>query len=809
MDILLQDVRFALRSLRRTPGFTAVVVAVLALGIGVNTMIFSMVYGVLFRPWPLPQFDRVMTVVETNKTQDVKGDGVSWLDYQELREQAKSFSVVGGFWGVSAQVVLGEEPEKLNAANITSGLLPALGVTPQLGRNFTRDEEVYGQNWKSVLVSDRIWRRRLGGTPNVLGHTLRLNGRVRAIVGVMPANFRWPESADFWIPASILPDDARARTDHSVDIVARLQPGVTKQQADAEVKAFYARLVKQNPVALKGWSARVNGFADEWRRDIVIMMLIMSFAVGFVLLIACANVANLLLARAASRRREISVRLALGASRGRVVRQMLTESLLLSLAGAAIGTALAVIGNRLWIGMIPFEIELPFWLKFQIDLPVLAFTVAVSTMSAVLFGLIPATHASDTKLSEAIREGSAQTGSGRARGRARSTLVVAEVALSLTLLVASGLMVRSLFAMLDTEKLVRSEGVLTARFLLPMATWPSDSARREFCDRVVPLARALPGVRSASIVTVLPLNQNSTTTRLVSEHGTHDDRERPLRANFAECYPDYFGTLGMALRRGRDFTDADGPGAPAVAIVNESLAKALWPGKDPLGMRLAPVSDDRKLGWRTVVGVVADVPQNITDNDRVAQALFVPHRQESDQSLTWVVRTNGDPVAFAGVLRRMMRGQAPDVPLTQVRSLHDAVRFAVWQTRLFGSLMAVFAVLALVIAAVGLYGVMAYSVAQRTQEIGIRMALGAQASDVVNLVVGQALRLTLLGTGIGFAAAYALTRAMTSVLFGVSATDPPTYLGVVLILALSSVLAAWVPAHRATRVDPMRALRCD
>jgi putative ABC transport system permease protein len=807
MDILIQDLRFALRSLRRAPGFVAVVVAVLALGIGVNTMIFSMVYGVMLRPWPMPKFDDVMTVRETNKPQDIRDEGVSWLNYQEIRDEARSFAIVGGFWQTSGQVTIGDEPERLAAANITSGLLPALGVAPRLGRNFTRDEEVYGKNWGPVLISDRIWRRRFGGKSNVLDDSLKINGRVRSIVGVMPPGFQWPEIADFWIPTAMSPEDAKARTDHNLQLVTRLKPGVTKQQADAEMKVLYARMQQQNPVALKNWSARVNGFATEWRKDVAQMMLIMSFGVGFVLLIACANVANLMLARAASRKREMSVRLALGASRGRVIRQLLTESVLLSLAGAGVGTALAILGNRLWISMIP--IELPFWLKFQVDLPVLAFTVVVSTVSAVLFGMIPAIHASDTRLSEAIREGSAQAGSGRARHRARSALVVAEVALSLTLLVGSGLMVRSLFAMLDSEKLVRSEGVFTAHFLLPIATWPSDSARREFCDRVVPLARALPGVHSASIVTVLPLNNDSNGTRLVAETGTHTDPERPLRANFAECYPDYFTTLGMTLRQGRDFTEADGPGAPAVAIVNSALAKAMWPGKDPIGMRLKTVSDDRKLGWRTVVGVVSDVPQNLEDQERVAQSVFVPHRQEPDQYLTWVVHVGGDPAAFAGVMRRFMRAQAPDVPLTDVRSLHEAVRFAVWTQRLFGSLMAVFAVLALVIAAVGLYGVMAYSVAQRTQEIGIRMALGAQAHDVVNLVVGQAFRLTLIGTGIGFAAAFALTRGMTSVLFNVSATDPPTYLGVVLVLALSSVLAAWVPAHRATRVDPMRALRCE
>jgi putative ABC transport system permease protein len=808
MDIFLQDIRFALRSLRRSPGFTAVVVSVLALGIGVNTMIFCMVYGVMARPWPLPGFERVMTVIELNKQKEIRGESVSWLNYQDIRDRAKSFEVVGGFWDINGNVVIGEEPERMEAANITSGLLPALGVQPQLGRNFTKDEEIHGQNWGVVLISDRIWKRRYGGTPDVLGKKLKINGRVREIVGVMPPKFAWPENQDFWIPAAIDPEDARSRQDHNLSLVARLKPGVTVKQANAEVAGIYKQIIATDPENLKGWEAKVQGFADQWRSGIRVMMTIMSLAVGFVLLIACANVANLMLARTAGRKREISVRLALGASRGRVVRQLLTESLILSLAGAIVGTALAVIGNRLWIGMIP--LELPFWMKFDIDLPVLAFTVAISTLAAVVFGLLPALHASDTRLSEAIREGSAQAGTGHARHRMRSALVVAEVALSLTLLVASGLMIRSLFTMIDSEKLVQSEGVYTSRFLLPVATWESDSARREFCDRVFPLAQNLPGVQSASLVTMLPLNSGSWSRSVVGEIGAKTDTLRPPRVNFVECYPGYFQTLGIPLRSGRDFTLDDGPGSATVAIVNQAMAKLMWPGKDPLGMRVRATFDERKLGWATVVGVVGDVPANLDDTDeRVDATMFVPHRQEPDQSLTWVVKTNGDPMAVASSVRQMMKSQAPDVPLTEVRSMHEAVQFAVWTHRLFGTLMAVFAVLALIIAAVGLYGVMAYNVAQRTQEIGIRMALGADGRQVVNLVVGQALRLTLIGAGIGFAAAYALTRMMTSVLFGISATDPPTYIGVVFILALSSVLAAWVPAHRATRVDPMRALRCD
>ena len=807
MEILLQDIRFALRSLRRSPGFTTVVVAVLALGIGVNTMIFCMVYGIMFRPWPLPQFERVMAVREVNKTREIKGDGVSWLNYQELRDQAKSFEQVGGFYDIRAQVTIGEEPEQLQAANITSGLLPALGIQPQLGRNFTRDEETYGKNFIPVLISDRLWKRRFEGRKDVLGGKLKLNGRERTIVGVLPPNFNWPESEDLWIPMSIKPEEAQAREDHLLSFTARLKPGVTQKQAQAEVATIYARIVKDNPKSMKGWTSRVNPFADDWRSGIKVMMIIMSTAVLFVLLIACANVANLMLARAAARKRELSVRLALGASRGRVVRQLLTESLLLAGTGAVVGTLLAHVGNRLWIGMIPLEI--PFWMKFTIDLPVLSYTVGVTTLAAVAFGLLPALQASDTRLSEAIREGSSQAGASRSRGRLRSGLVVAEVALSLTLLVASGLMIRSLFSRMDSERLVRSEGVLTAQFFLPIATWENDSTRREWTQKVLPLVRAMPGVNSAALVNVLPLSQNDWGTRIVGETGTRIDPERPLRVNFTEASPGFFSSLGIPLRSGRDFTDSDAPGGQSVVIVNQSLAKTLWPGEEPLGKRLKTVNDDRKLGWRTVIGVVADIPQNLEDDERTNHSMFVPHLQEPDQSMIWVLHTNGDPLALSKPLRQVMLQHAPDVPLTEVRTMHDAVQFAVWTQKLFGSLMGVFAVLALIIAGVGLYGVMAYSVAQRTQEIGIRMALGAQAGDVVNMVVGQALRLTLLGIGIGFAAAFALTRGMASVLFGVTATDPPTYIGVVLILALSSVTAAWVPAHRATRVDPMRVLRCD
>jgi len=807
MDVLTQDLRFAIRSLRRTPGFTIVVVAVMALGIGVNAMMLTMVYGVLFRPWPLPHFDQVVTVLETNRAQEMSADNVSWLNYQAIRDRVRSFRGVGGYWASDGQVTIGEDAEPAHLANITAGLLPVLGIAPQLGRNITADEEVAGRNWTSVLISDRVWRARFGGRRDVLGRTLRLNGRVRTITGVLPAGFHWPEYADYWIPAAMSADESRHHSDHQVELIARLAVGATRQQANAEIAVLYSQLRREAPAELAGWSGRVNGYLAEYRKSFVPLLLVMSIAVAFVLLIACANVANLVLARAASRRREIGVRLALGATRGRLVRQQLTESIALALLGAGLGVALSTAGNRLWIGMIP--VELPFWLRFQVDGPVLLGTLAESLCAAFAFGLLPALHVSDTGLAEATRDGGAQSGAGRERARARSSLVVAEVALSLALLVASGLMVRSLFAMLDSEKLVRADGVYTARFMLPVATWASDSSRREFGDRVLAAAGRLPGVVTAALVNDLPLGESGGGPRVYTENGARNDRQHGERANFVVCSPGYFATLGLPLRTGRDFAAADGPGARAVAIVNESLARALWPGSDPLGRRLDTVDDHRGLGWRTVVGVVRDVPQSLDDDHRIAGSIFLPYRQAPDQTMTWVIRVRGAPAAFADIMRAFMRAQAPDVPLTDVRSMHEAVRFAVWNSRLFGSLMAFFAALALVIAAVGLYGVMAYSVAQRTREIGIRIALGAQRLDVVRLVMRQALRLTLIGAGIGCVAAYALGRLLAHQLFQVSPTDPSTWIGMALLLAFCSILAAWVPARRAARVDPMRALRSE
>lgn len=806
MDTLFQDLRFTFRSLRRSPGFTAIVVVVMALGIGVNAMVFSMVYGILWRSWPLPEFSRVLTIDETNPK---LGDDQMWTSYRnflDIRERAKSFEAVGGFYEINALVVIDKDPERFYGANLSASMLPALGLQPVLGRNFSPDEEVFGQNWNSVIISHRMWQKRFGGSPDVLGRTIRMNGRVRTVVGVTPDGFTWPEIADFFIPLALDPAETEKRDDHTAKIAARLKPGVTRAQAAAEVATIYDQLRREHPETLKDIKPAVLGYQESWTRGPRPLMLIILVAVVFVLLIACANVANLMLARTASRRREISVRMALGAGRGRVVRQLFTESMVLAMAGAGFGVLLALWGNQLWIAGIPME--KPFYMQFPLDAPVLFYTVGVTVLAAVVFGVTPALHATDRRLSQSLREGNAQSGTGRGGQRFRNALIVAEVALSIVLLIGTGLMLRSFMKLSAQGERLHTDHVLTAGLILPVASFPDDSTRRIAAERLMQRVRAIPGVQQASLTTLLPMGRNGNGNRVMTEGGVHLDVDHSLPVYHIKVYPESFDVLGWPMHRGRDFTDADAAGTQPVVIVNEAMAKALWPGENPIGKRLRTVGDERKLGWRLVVGVVQDVPTNVEGGDH-HRAMFAPHRQEPDQWLNWVVRAEGDPAALAAPMRMAMREQMPDLPLLDVRTFREHVDFSFWVRRLFASLMLVFAVIALVIAAVGLYGVMAYAVTQRTQEIGIRMALGAERGSVLRMVMGDALRLTVIGSGIGLAVAYGVTRFMAAVLFDVSPTDPPTFAGVALILAASAVLASLVPAWRAMRVDPMIALRSD
>uniref|UniRef100_A0A832IBI4 ABC transporter permease n=1 Tax=Eiseniibacteriota bacterium TaxID=2212470 RepID=A0A832IBI4_UNCEI len=806
MDVLLQDLRFALRTLRRTPGFTFVVVATMALGIGVNTMVFDMVWGILFNRMPVvAQPERLVVLGHEHAGRNWDDLGLSYLNFRDVRERARSFEAMGGYYDHNAIVVLDRDAERMFGATVTPDLFPALGVDPILGRHLRPEEEERGKNWSSVLISHKVWTERYRADPNILGKTLRINGRTREIVGVMPKDFRWPEVQDFWIPLSIeLAGDQRA--DFALNVVARLKDGVTVAQANAEMAALSKQLAAEHPKELEGIGGHAWPVRERFVRGVRPMMILLMSAVGFVLLIACANVANLMLARATARRREVSVRLALGAPRRRVVRQLLTESVVIAVLGAALGVVLARFGMRLWVGMIP--LERPFWMSFGNAGPTLLFTVGLSVLAGLVFGLAPALHASDARLADALREGSLQTGGSRGRNRVRAALVVAEIALSLVLLVGAGLMIRSFVKLSSVQNDLRTEGVVTGGILLPIATYPTAESKLAFFEPVLDQVRALPGVTSASLASSLPLSRGHWTKQAIAEGAEGDRRLAPL-TGYLSVQPGFFETLGIPLR-GRDVRREDRAGGVRVAIVSEKLAQRLWPGQDPLGRRLMFEGDPDSLGWATVVGVAADVVLNVeAGQGKLVGQAYVAHNQEPHQYMTLLAHTNGESGALAARIREIMRGRDPDISFNDVRTMSEHVHFSMWSHRLFVSMMGTFAALALVIAAVGIYGVMAYSVSQRTQEIGIRMALGAAPQHVLRMVVGQAMRLALVGCGLGLAAAYGLTRLMAAFLFNVSPNDPPTFAGVALILGLSAVTAAWLPARRATRVDPAVALRYE
>jgi putative ABC transport system permease protein len=804
MNSLWQDLKVGWRSLGRTPDFALLVIVILGLGIGATTVIFSIANAFLFRPWPYMDFKRNAVIAGVDPRQNEKTLELSYPDFLDVRRRVRSFDRVAGYTETMAYISLGREPERFHATWVTPGLFAVYGATPVLGREFIAEEEEKSQALTVLMISHRIWKERLDADPQIIGRTLKMNGRMRRIVGVAPPGFHFPETADFFIPNYYEPhEDSRGQ--RYMGVVGRLAPGVPLAQANAEVATIGADLAREYPKTNHGTTLRSFSYRELAADDVGAMLAVMAAGVGFVLLIVCANVANLLLARGTSRQREIALRFALGATRARVVRQLLTESLILATLGGGLGLLLAMWGCDLILGSIP--VELPFWLKFDTDPNTVLFVLAVSGLVAVLSGIAPAFQTTQVDVHEALKEGGHQGTSGRGRNRLRGALVVAEISLALVLLAGAGLMIRSFLRLSDQRTAIRADGVMTAAFTMPVAVYPNNAAKLAFMDRVMPALAGVPGVRSLSTVHVLPLGRNAW-HRVLWLEGDPLGTDAPRREVFwSITRPDYFRTMGLPLRSGRDFSARDDSSSMRVAIVSETAARTLWPGKDAVGQRFKWSADDTT-GWKVVVGVAGDVMQHLAGKKPPAQ-VYVPHAQEPLQTVSLVARYEGDPASVAAAMRRVVQAQDPDMPLYDVRTMVEFMRRSMWENRIWVSLMTVFAVLALVIAATGIYAVMAYSVAQRTQEIGIRMALGAARTDVLRLVVGQALRLTVLGVGVGLAGAYAVTRLMASVLFGVSATDPPTFIGVTVILGMSAVIAAWLPAERAARLDPMVALRSE
>jgi putative ABC transport system permease protein len=803
MDTLLQDLRYAIRSLRRTPGFTFTVIVVMALGIGVNSFIFSAVRGILFAKLPFAEPDRILKVEALNRRQPGEPFEMSLPDLRDVIASARTLRGVAGWTGWSAFVTAGDEPQRYPATMAGAGLTEALGVQPLLGRWFTLEECRQAAQYGPVVLGYRAWQEQFRGDRGVLGRTLHMNGRVRTVVGVMREGFRFPEASEYFVPLA-MDDTSDTRGSHYLDVVGRLAPGATTRQARAELATLGKTLAHDYPATNENLTLVATEFRDDLVKGPRPALIMLMLAVIFVLLIACANVANLQLARAAARKREMGVRIALGASRGRLVRQMVTESLLLSLVGGALGVVLGNWGMRVTLASIPDT--MPYWMHFDVDPLVLTVVLGISVFAGLAFGLAPALETTSGDVLTPLRESTPGGGDTPASRRMRGVLVVAEVAMSVLLLIGSGLMVRSFLRQTEQRTALRTSGVLTGSVTLPVALYPNDAQRKAFFREFRGLLAALPGVREVGGVLNLHLGNSQWTASLQREGKDAGKESQNPQVGFNVITPGYLAAVGLPLVRGRDFTEADAADAPRVSLVNEAAAHLLWPNENPIGKRWRQGARDT-LGWVTVVGVVANVRQRVRAAETRVPEMLVPHAQYGNQSMTWALHANGDLGTLAANVRRTLRARDPNLPFYEVHTLDEHIRIASWESRLYAELMTVFSVLALIIAALGIYGVMAYSVAQRTREIGIRMALGAARADVQRMVVGQALRLTLFGIGLGLALAFGLTRFMQSILFGVRPDDPPTFVGVTLILALSSAAAAWLPTARAVRVDPVVALR--
>ena len=810
MDALWKDVRFALRMLRRTPGVAVAAIVALALGIGANTAIFSVVDGVLLRPLPYRDSRALVVLNGSFRAQGLAQIPISVPELLDVQKGVPAFSSVGGYTQGDSNLSGGSgAPERVCAGAASASFFPTLGVQPALGRNFSVDEERQGHNHVAV-IDDALWRQRFGADTAIVGKKLLLDNESFEIIGVLPRGFQIDGPCDVWAP--LLTNDARlTRGSHFLRVIGRLAPGVTRAQLDGELAALSVRLSEAYPRNYRGasWSVHGKPLLDDVVGDARPALLMLLAAVAFVLLIACANVANLMLARAAARTREMAVRTALGAARGRLIRQMLTEALLLSLIGGALGLLLAVWGVDAMVALSPDA--LPRASEIALDARVLAFTMGLSIATGLVFGLMPALSASRPDLTASLKDGS--RGATSARGRLRQALVVAELALSLMLLVGTGLMARSFVRLRAVDPGFRPDHVLAMSVSLPSVTRDDDEKSRwvAFFTRATTRLGQLPGVRAVGAVTLLPLDNSSSDYSFEIEgyvpRSLADQPDNEAR----EVEGDYFGALGIPLVRGRLPAASDDSQAPRVVVINQAMAKRYWPNQEALGkrLRLNMGAVGRTPEWSTVVGIVGDVHGFGLDQPAKAEMYF-PHAQmRSASSMSIVARTVGEPLDLAASARAALAEIDRQQPVFNVRTMNDLVARSLAQRRFSLLLMLIFAGVALLLAAVGIYGVMSYTVAQRTQEIGIRVALGATPANVLAMVVGDGMRLVAAGLALGLLGALAVTRLVSSMLYGVSATDVVTYAAIAVVLGAVALVATVIPARRATRVDPMLALRAD
>ena len=802
---LLSELHLAARSLARSPFLAAVAVLSLGLGIGANATIFSFVNGILFRPLPFQQPQQLVDVSEDNPEELCAGCavGTSWPTLQLWRGAARSFSALGGY-RESAYTLAGEqEPERVGGALVSANLFPLLGVRPAFGRSLTEADERTGAP-PVVLLGHGLWSRRFGGDSAVLGRSVRVNGVPRTVIGIMPPRFRFPEFAALWLP---LAPEVRTMPvgDRSLGAVGRLGPGVSLVAANVEMRGIAGRLAAERPAEYRGWTERVSPLRQDLADDTSTQGFLLALAAsGFVLLIACANLANLFLARATARARELAVRVALGASRGRIAGQVLTESMLLGLLGGLFGLVLSLWGVRLLTGLIGTEI--PFWIRMGTDWRLLLYTFLLSLAVGAAFGVVPAIRASRTDLNETLKTGSQGATLGRRDSRIRGALTVAQIALAIVLLAGAGVMVKSFLILRRTDNLgYNPAGVLTARVELQSQRYESPAQVRQLADQLLERLAVQPMVESAAVEHSLFLSSfvgDSTIVRL--EGATEAVPMRRGPGHGAAVTSEYFRVLEIPVLSGRAITAADGPGAPGVVVVNRQAATMLWPAEPPIGKRLRIGSGP----WLTVVGVVGDVVGSPFARGN-SPMLYGSAAQSTERGFRLLIRYRGDPATLATTLKAVARTIDADEPVEDVMTLQESLVRWVSPVRFMVQLLGVLSGIALALAAFGIYGVMSYLVARRTRELGIRMALGAEPGQVRRYVIRRAFRLALFGVGIGLPAAFGLNQVLRRMLSVVSPSDPLVFALVALLLGAIALAASWAPARRATRVDPLVALRAE
>ncbi len=806
MDTLFQDVRYALRSLRRTPMVTILAVLCLAIGIGVNTTIFSVVDAAFLSPFGFDEQDRLVVVNDRRiKGDEDDGAGVSYANLKDLDGAVSSLAGMAAVTDRSLTLSDGDEPQRYQGATVTWDLFSLLGVDPSLGRHFREDEDQAGAAG-TVMLGDKLWRERYQSDPKIVGKAIPVNGKLHTVIGVMPPRFAFPRRHELWIPVAPI-EAANPRSNRNLEVYARLAPGVTLDRARNEIEAASSRLAEVYPAENQGWVTRLRPlrealFPKEDRLSILAMMA----AVTCVLLIACANVANLMLTRATARAREIAIRSAIGAGRGRIVRQLLTESVVIALAAGALGSLIAVWGLDLIDAAISPENRPPYYFQWKIDQTALLYTLVISIATGILFGLAPAIQASKENLTNALKDGARGALAG-GRNRLRKGLVIAEVALALVLLVSAALFVRSFTTLQDREVGFDPSRLMTLRIYLPGEAYVPDEAKRLRLEDLVRRIEALPGVEAAVASNTIVMSGGGGEDGLIIEGRDVVRGEEPL-AYYTGVTAHWHRTLDVPIVRGRDLTESEAQTRSGVAVVTESFGRRHWPDQDAIGRRFA-FANEAERQWITVVGIARDYHVSGVDDRDVVPFMVVgyPYVPTLNNGIT-VRAKSGDPARLMPAIRGAIRASDASLPVFAVNTMDEVRRASFWEYGLFGSMFTIFGGIALLLATIGVYGVIAYGVSQRTHEIGVRMALGAHERDVLGMVMGQGLTLAGIGIGIGLVAALGAGRVIASILF-TSPSDPVSFVGIAVLLTATVALASWVPARRAARVDPMVALRQD